>query len=237
MGGRWVGALLLVCGLFGIAALGTAGGYGVGLLTSSVDTGQHGGSRVLAGPLTPIDTPSSTPPPSTPPVTAKPENTPALKKSALEYRTRSFVAQAAVQSHVTVRVPSNWTMTFGDPPTWFRFTDPLAKRWVRIEAGFTIKRRPVDSLEERIATLETTAGAVQILSRQGDPDSTTATLTYTHIKDETLRHVIVRWAALDDSGNCAVEIAVTGLPQDRKALEDVLEKAADSITRSDEPLS
>jgi len=236
MGGRWVGALLLVCGLLGIAALGTAGGYGVGLLTSSVEAGQRGGARGLAGPLTPIDTPSSTPT-STPPMTAKPDNTRALRKSELEYRTRSFVARAAVQSHVTVRVPSNWTMTFGDPPTWFRFTDPLAKRWVRIEAGFSIKRRPIESLEERISNLLISPGPVRILSRQGDPDSTSATLTYTHIKDETLRHVIVRWVGLDESGNTAAEVAVTGLPQDRKALEDVLEHAADSITRSDEPLS
>ncbi|TDO54407.1 hypothetical protein EV643_101196 [Kribbella sp. VKM Ac-2527] len=236
MGGRWVGALLLVCGLLGIAAVGTAGGYGVGLLTSSVEAGQRGGARGLAGPLTPIDTPSSTPT-STPPMTAKPDNTRALKKSELEYRTRSFVARAAVQSHVTVRVPSNWTMTFGDPPTWFRFTDPLAKRWVRIEAGFTIKRRPMESLEERISNLMISPGAVRILSKQGDPVSTSATLTYTHIKDEALRHVIVRWVSLDDSGLCAAEVAVTGLPQDRKALEDIMEHAADSITRSDEPLS
>jgi hypothetical protein len=47
--------------------------------------------------------------------------------------------------------------------------------------------------------------------------------------------VIVRWVA-NASGNCAVEISSTGLPQDKAALMDVLDHASDSVTRQDSPI-
>jgi hypothetical protein len=74
-----------------------------------------------------------------------------------------------------------------------------------------------------------------VLSHEVAGDGRTAALVYTYIPDQTVRYVVVRWAALDDSGDCAVEISSTGLEQDEAAVWDVLEHANDTVTRTDEP--
>ncbi|WP_145803803.1 hypothetical protein [Kribbella amoyensis] len=223
---RVAGTMLLASGLLGIAALGTAGGYGVGLLTSA--DAQTSGSPAPIG--------STTPTPTEPVKTGLPDNTPALDKGDLRYKTRSFVADWAVRSNVTVKVPSNWWMTQPDPKKEARFTDPTGKRFVRIEAGFTITRPPTASLEAKIQALRGVppSQALKILSRDVADDGRTATLVYTYIPQESVRHVVVRWVALDDSGNCAVEISAGGLPQDEQAVRDVLEHATDTVTRTDQ---
>jgi hypothetical protein len=234
--GRRVGTMLLASGVLSVGALGTAGGYGVGLLTST-DTNR-------AGSPTPIATSESTPTPPvtstpTPPLkTGKPDDTPALRKSSLRYRTRSFVAEFAVRSSVTVKVPQTWWMTQPDPKKEARFTDPTGKRWIRIEAGFTIRRPPEASLEERVEQLVAVPAsqALQIVSHDVAEDGRTATLVYTYIPDQIVRYVVVRWVALDESGNCAVEISSTGLPQDVDAVWDVLEHATGTVTRTDRKL-
>jgi hypothetical protein len=90
----------------------------------------------------------------------------------------------------------------------------------------------------RIALLKTipSSQALTIVSQETDAKARTATLTYSYIPDQTTRYVIVRWAALDASGNVAVEMSSTGLPQDRPALVDVLDQATASVSRVDTPL-
>ena len=73
---------------------------------------------------------------------------------------------------------------------------------------------------------------LSIKSQTVDPDTHDATLVYTYVPDNSVRYVIVRWVANGD-GLCTFEIAVTGLPQDKAALEDVLQHAADSAVRDD----
>jgi hypothetical protein len=45
--------------------------------------------------------------------------------------------------------------------------------------------------------------------------------------------VLVRWIGFGAPGNVAVEMSVTGLPQDEPALEKVLERASTTVLRFD----
>jgi len=243
--GRGIGRALLGSGLLAVTVLGGAGGYGIGLVTSAAS--EVAGRAVPLGsvpttgpssPTTPTDTPSA---PVKPPKTPTPDKTEPLRADDLSYQTREFDAESVVRSRVTVKVPRNWWMTQPDPKREARFTDPTAKRWVRIEAGFSLTRPPAASMAARIEVLKTqvpTDQALTILSQKIDASARTATLTYTYIPagTTTLRYVLVRWAALDGSGNVAVEVSSTGLPQDKAALLDVLDHATDSVTRTDSPL-
>jgi hypothetical protein len=234
-----LGRALLGSGLLAVTLLGGAGGYGIGWLTTSAASETSTGQAVplaaispSVSPSPPTGTPSSTP---EPPKTPEPDNSPALLASDLSYKTRDFVAEGTVHSKVTVKVPKNWKMTQPDPMDSARFTDPTTKRWIRIEAGFTITRPPKDSMAAKVALLNTISPsqALTYLSQEVDPTARTATLTYTYIPDKTLRYVVVRWVALDASGNVGTEISVTGLRQDRGALLDVLDHATTSVTRTD----
>ncbi|TCC53404.1 hypothetical protein E0H75_06785 [Kribbella capetownensis] len=232
-----VGALL-GSGLVVITALGGAGGYGVGLLIGEAQPAVASGAAAPLGTASP--TPSGTPTPAAPTRTPKPDNRPALQADDISYKTRSFTAELVVKSHVSARVPYNWRITQPDPPNYARFTDPTSKRWIRIEAGFTISRPPAASMAARIKDLNTLDKnqLLTIVSQQVEDDQ--ATLAYTYLPPESqtsegvIRYVIVRWVA-DDSGLCAIEMSSTGLPQDKDALLDVLDHASKSVVRRDTP--
>ncbi|MEV5960162.1 hypothetical protein AB0L70_00275 [Kribbella sp. NPDC051952] len=237
-----VGALL-TSGLVAMIAIGGAGGYGVGLLTTTDQSAAATGTAAapLGGPGSSSPTPTATPSP-TPPRKVTYDDSPALKADDLKYKTRSFTVKNVVKSAVSVRVPWNWDFTQPDPPTTGRFTDPTHKRWLRLEAGFTIRRPPAESMQVRIGELNRLPAdqSLNILSQ--DVEGNAATLAYTYVppKEQSpegvLRYVVVRWVA-DDSGNCAVEMSSTGLPQDKEALLAVLDRAADSVRREDSPLT
>ncbi|MFG1623814.1 hypothetical protein [Kribbella sp. NPDC049227] len=230
-----VGALL-GSGLVVITALGGAGGYGIGLLIGEAQPAVASGAAAPLGTTTPTPSVTATAPTRTP----KPDNRPALQADDLSYRTRSFTAELVVKSHVSARVPYNWRITQPDPPNYARFTDPTSKRWIRIEAGFTISRPPAASMAARIKDLNALDKnqLLTIVSQQVEDDQ--ATLAYTYLPPESqssegvLRYVIVRWVA-DDSGLCAIEMSSTGLPQDKDALMDVLDHASKSVVRRDTP--
>ncbi|GAB2556097.1 hypothetical protein GCM10027269_06940 [Kribbella endophytica] len=232
MAGRFVGAVLVSAGLVVITLAGAASGYGIGHLTEPKD--QPTGS---AAPLRPSA--EVTPTPTEPLNIAVKDPTPGLKKSELRYKEREFVAEKIVRSQMTLDVPKNWHMTISaDPPDEARFTDPTGRRFVRVQAGFTIERPPAVSMAERIGQLEGTPYRqdLKIVSDQVAEDGRSATLTYTYIPEKTLRYVVVRWVALDDSGNCAVEIGAAGLIQDKDGLLAAMERATETVTRSDSSL-
>jgi hypothetical protein len=145
-----------------------------------------------------------------------------------------------VRSKVILQAPRNWWLTHSDPPRYSWFSDPTGKRKLRIEAGFTVSRPPAASMAERVGILKDLSPdrLLTILDQEVDAKARTATLTYTYIPEHetSLRRIMVRWVALDDSGNVGVELSSIGLPQDKAALLDVLEHASDSVTRSDSPL-
>lgn len=231
---------LLGAGLLTLAGVGGAGGYGAGLFLTDEPS--------LAGTAAPLPL-GSTPPPAatTPSPTPLPrkvtyDDSPALKADDLSYRTESFDAKGVVKSRVTLRVPDGWGLTQQYPPTTGRFTDPTGKRWIRIEAGFTIKRPPSVSMQLRIAQLDKLPANQMLNLTSHRVDDDYATISYTYVPppeqspDGVLRYVVVRWVA-DDSGNCAVEMSSTGLPQDKDALLEVLDHATKSVKRRDSPLN
>ncbi|WP_344209327.1 hypothetical protein [Kribbella sancticallisti] len=237
MAGRRDGRALLGSGLLAVTLLGGAGGYGAGLLTTTGTATAQGQAGPLAAVSPQPSTPTASPTPTVIPKKIVPDNSPALQADDLYYKTRSFTATSVVRSSVSVRVPGNWTLTQPDPPTLGRFTDPTSKRWIRIEAGFTIRRPPAESMAARVKDLGSVPKnqQVTILSSEIDPKTQNATLVYTYVPEQTVRHVIVRWVANED-GLCHFEMATTGLPQDKSALLAVLDRATDSSTRSDSPL-
>jgi hypothetical protein len=221
---------MLGAGLLALAGVGGAAGYGAGLFLT--DDPSLAGS---AAPL-PLGSATPTPPasPTPPPVKIVPDRTKALDADDLEYKLRSFDVTGALRSAVRVRVPTNWTFTQPDPPTVGRFNEPTGKRWIRIEAGFTIRRPPSESMAARIQALAGVPAdqALTIISDTVDPQTHDANLAYTFVSDNKLRYVIIRWVA-NREGLCMFEIAVTGLPQDRAALADVLDHASESAVRED----
>lgn len=237
--GRGVGHALLGSSLLvGVTVLGGAGGYGVGLWTTTAKSEAATGPAVPLAAISPSAPPSSTPPPSQPVKTAKPDDTPPLRVEDLSYKSRQFTVEQVLRSRISVKVPKNWKMTQPDPADEARFSDPASERYIRIEAGFTIQRPPSASMAELVATLKALPAdqVIRIVSEQVDATAGAATLVYTWIPQETLRFVLVRWTAVDKTGNAAVEMSITGLPQDREALTDVLDHATDSVTRTDSPL-
>jgi hypothetical protein len=224
---------VLGAGLLTLAGVGGAGGYGVGLFFTNEPS--------LAGMAAPLPTTSTTPGPSTtptsptpPPKTLVEDKTKALDVDDLEYKTRVFSVTSVLHSTVHVRVPRTWSFTQPDPPKVGRYTDPTGKRWIRMEAGFTIRRTPADSMAAKLIDLQSVPAnqMLSIKSKTVDPDTKEATLVYTYVPADSLRYVIVRWAA-NAEGLCTFEIAITGLPQDQEALEDILEHAAESAVRDD----
>jgi len=236
-----VGALL-GSGLVAITALGGAGGYGVGLLTAVDRSAAAAGTAAPLGTIrTSTSTPSTTPSPTSTPRVIQPDNSPPLDATELRYKTRSFDVEYVYESQVSARVPSTWNMTRPDPPRTARFTDPTGKRWIRVEAGFTIQRPPAASMQARILELNRLPKDQMLKYISSTVEGNYATLVYTYVPPAslapvaTVRYVIVRWVA-DDSGLCAVEMSSTGLPQDKKALMTVIDKAASSVVRRDSPL-
>jgi hypothetical protein len=229
--------VLLSTGLLAATLLGGAGGYGLGLLSSPAVAASNGVAAPLEGTRSPSATPS--------PVevkTPKPDDTPPLVASDLTYKTRQFTAVAAATSKISVAVPKDWRMTQPYPQIEARFTDPTTKRWIRVEAGFTVRRPPAESMAARVAELKQVdpTEALKIISEQSGTAThddgtplTYSTLIYSYIPVDTTRYVIVRWVALDKSGLAAVEMTSTGLPQDRPALLAVLQHATESVVRTD----
>jgi hypothetical protein len=223
--------------MVGITVVGGVGGYGFGLWSSSAQTAAANGAAV---PLSLVSTPTdpATSQPTKPVKIARPNNAKALKKSELEYKLRRFDVEAVVRSSIEVEVPKNWAPTVQDPPKEMRYTDPTSLRWMRIAAGFTIRRPPAESMAAKIEALKSTPAEqdLTIVSRKVADDGLSATLTYTYSPNDYLRRVVVRWVALKGSPNAAVEIGATGLPQDNAAILDVLDRATQTITRTDTAL-
>lgn len=233
MAGRRLGRALLGSGLLGVTLLGGAGGYGLGLLT----TGEQASAGVAAAPLTGASAGPTTP--TTTPKPIVPDNSEPLRAKDIKYKIRSFTVRDALQSAVSVRVPGDWEISVPpDTEKYIRYNEPTRKRWIRIEAGFTVQRSPALSMATRIDLLQDLPDAQRLTIRSHlvDPKTQDATLVYSYVPDRTLRWVIVRWVA-NPAGLCHFEIAVIGLPQDEAALEAILDQAAKSATRSDSPLN
>jgi hypothetical protein len=236
--------LRIASALLGAAVIGIAGGFGVGMasMPGPADVlgkalGKATASGIDAAPLGTDDSPS----PGVVKKTPVPDPTEPLVARDLDYRTRTFIADRAVRSKVSLDIPKGWDFTQPEADEG-RFTDPLRKRWIRAEAGFLPQRPTADSLAERIRQLKAVDPAqdLTIISEQSGhavhTDGTRltySTLVYTYIPLDVRRYVMVRWISFGKPDLAAVEMSTTGLPKDREALESVLQRATQTVTRTD----
>lgn len=234
----------LVALVAGVAVVGVAAGFGAGLLTEKKP-------RTGTGPVLPMaaaPTPGATTPTAPPVVkkTAVPDDEPALDADDLSYRTVDFRLTKAPHDPVRVQlqVPRGWKyQSIPDQTDQIKYVDPTGKRWIRVESGFQIERPPVDSMNELVTTLrgsvppendlDIQARDVKALAGENGDSRNVATVSYSYIPNQRRLQVIVRWVGYGAPGNVAVEMSITGLPQDKEALAAIMEQASLTVQRFD----
>lgn len=236
----------LLAAVLASAVIGVGGGYAAGVVTEPDVPGASG----QPGPL-PGNSGQAVPTakPSTRTVTPVPDDTSPLSADIV-FRRRTFEVQSALRSEISLHAPGDWRQT--EPrDDREQFTDPLGKRWLRVESGFNPLRPPADSRTAKMEMLRGTEPPNPNLKmddsrpdetregRDGKPRSI-STLVYTYAPEASstpntyvTRLVITRWVAFGEGENTEVELSVTGLPQDVKALEKILDRATDTVTRRD----
>lgn len=233
----------LVALVAGVAVVGALGGVAAGRLTEPRPGAGRTPEPMAAAPSVPSAPPSTQ---SLPKKTAVPDDTPGLDRDELTFRSVKFSVTKSPHPpvRVSLQVPEDWKIQ-RDPAYTdeVRYVDPTGKRWIRIESGFLIERPPVDSMSVLVGNLRSSQpyeNDLRLLSQTHGPltgddgDSRNiATLAYTYIPNQTVRSVLVRWIGFGAPGNVAVEMSVTGLPQDDPALREVLERASTSVLRFD----
>jgi hypothetical protein len=233
----------LVALVAGLAVVGALGGYVSGRLTQPGPGAGGTPEPMAAAPSVPSAPPTT---PALPKKTPVPDETPALDPGELSYRTVGFGVTKPPHPpvRVNVQVPADWKIQRNPAyPDEVRYVDPTGKRWIRIESGFLIERSPIDSLNILVGNLRSSQPFENDLrlrspthgpltGRNGDSRNI-ATLAYTYIPNQSVRSVLVRWIGFGAPGNVAVEMSVTGLPQDDPALREVLERASATVLRFD----
>lgn len=229
----------LVAAVACLGALGLAGGYYAGLLTEPPIAAPDG----QPSPLTPLE-PIPSPSPTGRTVTPVPDNSPALDASEITYRQQTFESEGALRSSVSLEVPKDWWREFDPRPDRKQFSASNRRRWMRIDAGFPLGRPTTGSRALRIAQLRGAQPPYANLQiDQDQPDGTStgpdgkvrhySTLSYRYVPEQRTLLVIVRWIGFGADRRTAVEIGVTGLPKDRKALERIMDRATKTVSRID----
>ncbi len=229
---------ILVSGIILITLLGAAGGYFTGDYTE-LPAPTAAGAAVPLGEVSPTD-------PELARKTPEPSNLAALQPDELDFRTQKFTVQQDSQPPVrlSVRVPDGWQKTTDKAaPGEVKFLDSLRERGVRVEAGFrpgltTAQMR--DKLIQGLQSSQPYENDLQIVAKTDDTITgtdgrtrETSTVAYTFIPGKTVRYVLVRWVATAGDPMATVEMSITGLPQDVKALNLIADQAAKSATPED----
>ncbi|WP_405062652.1 hypothetical protein OG474_13745 [Kribbella sp. NBC_01505] len=237
------GTALLASGLVAMIAIGGAGGYGVGWLTALDRSISATGKPMPLGQIDLLKTPA---PPSTTPIPVDsrkpvPDTSKPLRAGALRYKTQTVTVRGTLKSEVSLKVPIGWVYTPQSDEDTARFNE-TTKRYLRFQAGFPRTRPPSASMAAKVHDLTNLEESQQVRFISQVDDGDVATLAYEWVPPESisknpiLRLVIVRWVA-DESGDVAVELGVTGLPQDAAALRAVIDHASESVVRRDIPLA
>ncbi len=228
---------ILVSALVLITLLGAAGGYYTGDRTEHpVPTAS--GEAVPLGEVSPS--------PQLTRKTPEPNNLEALRTTELNFRNQRFTVQQDSQPPVrlAVRVPAGWQKTTNkEAPGEVKFLDSLRERGVRVEAGFRPGLTTAEMRDRLIQGLESSQpyeNNLQIVAKTDDTITgidgrprETSTVIYTFIPGKDVRYVIVRWVATAGDSMAKVEMSVTGLPQDKSALQLIADQAAKSATPED----
>lgn len=238
-----VSAPLLVGAVAGTAVLAVIAGSVAARITQPTPATPAGSPAPLVADAMPTSSPPSGPLPKKTPV---PDPAEAMDPDELSFRRETF--QVTKQPHppvtVSLHIPAGWRLTPQASSDEVRFIDPAGKRWIRVESGFAVERPPADSMSILVTNLRTSQppeNALTILSRRsgqlsdrdGDGVRNISTLEYTYIPNQSVRYVFVRWIGFGPAGDAAVEMSVTGLPQDSKALAEVLARASSTVERTD----
>ncbi|GAB2635640.1 hypothetical protein [Kribbella swartbergensis] len=210
--------------------LGAAGGYYAGDRTEPTPT-QSGEALPLGG-VSPSE-------PSPPVKTPVPSDVAALE-TGLAYQRHTFTVtpEGYRPVQISIETPEGWRLTRNPKaPGEVKFLDRLNERGVRVEA-VEPNQTTADAREQLVVNLRQsqppendlrilTETDEQIEGDDGRP-RTVSTLIYTFIPKQTRRYVIVRWVATDDD-RTAVEMSITGLPQDADGLAEVLRQATRTV--------
>ena len=224
----------LLAGLVLLAVvLGVTGGYLTGdyldtpLPTASGDAGPLG-ELPSTEPTLPVKTPT-------------PSDVPALE-TGLDYQRHTFTVIPKGQQPVqlSIKTPDGWELKRSPKlPAEVKFLDPTNERGVRVEAVEPPTRTTADARAQLVLNLRSSQPAendLRIVSQndeqvEGDDGEprTVSTLIYTYIPTKTRRYVIVRWVATNGDDLAAVEMSISGLPQDAPGLTEVLRAATTSV--------
>jgi hypothetical protein len=228
---------ILVSAVVVITLLGGAGGYYTGYRTE-LPVPTAAGEAVPLGGVSPS--------PQLTRKTPEPNNLPGLQADELDFRTQKFTVQQDSQPSVrlSVRVPDGWQKTVdNDAPGEVKFLDSLRERGARVEAGFRPGLTTAQMRDKLIQGLESSQpyeNDLQIVAKTDDTITgtdgrprVTSTVAYTFIPRKTVRYVIVRWVATAGDSLATVEMSITGLPQDKKALQLIADQAAKSAVPED----
>ncbi len=230
--------VVLVGGLLLAAVLGVAGGYYAGELTKPSYPVASGVPAPLGGVTA---SPSTTPLPRK---TPKPNGYEALFADDLKFQWQTYDVEMPDQPSVRLRmrVPVGWKESVTERGE-INVTDPRGVRWIRLATVYPIKLSPKQKRDQLIPGLKANVSYENTLVLLGQSDdSITGTdgqsrrvsvLRYSYIPKEWVRPVIVQYVNTPGEDGANVEMSVTGLPQDQKALDRIAEEAAASVTPRD----
>jgi hypothetical protein len=228
---------ILVSAIVLITLLGAAGGYYTGDRTEHpIPTAS--GQAVPLGEVSPS--------PELVRKTPVPNDVEALAADELSFRTQTFTVrqESLPPVRLSVRVPAGWQKTVDkEAPGEVKFLDSLRERAARLESGFRNDLTTAQQREKLVRGLESSQpyeNDLKIIDQGDDTITgtdgrarTISTLVYTYIPFKTVRYVIVRWVATAGDSQATVEMSITGLPQDAKALQLIADQAAKSAAPED----
>ena len=192
---------------------------------------------VRDNPFTALPAPSvsSQAPAGNPPASAPGPN--ALSIDALTFERRSFGPSGA---GISADVPAGWTVDqrssydirFFDPSgIWMvRFDGTAGSRNVTAQA---VAKRNSVRREQDFRVVREYGGTIAADWNAGGLTHRTLVYSYTNTRDQAARRgprlVMSRWISLDAGGRSAVEITVSGRPQDDAGLDALLTRATTTM--------
>ncbi|MFB6725517.1 hypothetical protein ACFCV3_35385 [Kribbella sp. NPDC056345] len=226
--------VVLVGGLLLATVLGVAGGYYAGELTKP----PHPVSSGLPAPLGGVTiSPSTTPLPRK---TPKDNGYEALLPEDLKFHWQTYDVEMPDKppARLRMRVPVGWKESVTNKGE-IKVIDPEGVRWIRLATVYPVKQSPKLRRDQLVPSVQANVSYEDTLKLLGQSDDTVtgtdgqsrrvSVLRYSYIPEEWTRNVIVQYVATSGQAGANVEMSITGLPQDQKALDRIAEEAAASV--------
>ncbi|WP_405062651.1 hypothetical protein OG474_13740 [Kribbella sp. NBC_01505] len=235
--------VVLVGGLVLATVLGVAGGYYAGEVTKSPYPVASG----VAAPLGAV-TASPTEGPL-PRKTPKPDGYTPLNAKDLKFHrvnvTVDLVAVGGIDPppvRMSVLVPIGWELLLTEKGE-VKYQDPSHARWIRLATVFPVKATPRQKRDQLVPNLKANVSyennlkiidqSDDVLDEDDGDQRQVSTLRYSYIPQEWTRPVVVKYVATSGRSGANIEMSITGLAHDQKALDLIADKAAESVTPKD----